>query len=103
MVEIVYRVLLKNNQEDAFKNLAEEVLIAEARKISGCIQFSLFQNITNEREFIFYEKWSNKTEVERYKASLIRILGNPKPGEEFPQKMNDLIEEDEDLEVRDKG
>jgi len=97
MVEIVYRVLIKKGHESAFLELAEKVLIPEAQKIPGNKVFSLFQNGVNKREFIFYEKWDNEQDVLTYKRQLIASLGSPRPGEEFPEKMNRLIEEDEDL------
>lgn len=97
MVEIIYRVLIKPGREQSFKDLAENTLIPEAQKLTACKLFSLYQNTANRREFIFHERWDDHRSVDEYKQNLIAILGNPKPGEEFPQKMNDLIQEDEDL------
>jgi len=97
MVTIVYRVVTKSGQADAFKKLASHVLIPEAQKSSGCRLFSLFQNAGNQREFIFYEKWDSQQNILAYKKRLIALLGDPHPGEEFPARMNDLIDEDEDL------
>jgi quinol monooxygenase YgiN len=97
MIRIVYRVLVKDGQAQTFKHLAEDVLIPEARKMSGCQMFSLFQDTDAPHEFIFYEQWQDHADADAYKQRLIEILGQPHPGEEFPAKMNDLIAEDEDL------
>jgi quinol monooxygenase YgiN len=97
MVEIIYKVLTKPGQAQTFKTLAEETLIPEALKLPACKLFTLFQNTQNNREFIFHEKWDTHESVDQYKQNLIAILGDPKPGEEFPAKMNNLLEADEDL------
>jgi len=97
MIRIIYRITAKEDQERAFKKLADDILIAEAKKMSGCQLFSLFQNTQNPREFIFHELWQAHSDVDEYKQRLVEILGEPHPGEEFPAKMNDLIEEDEDI------
>jgi len=97
MIEILYRVLVKDGRETEFSELVEKTLMPEAKKFSGCKLFSLFQNRDKKREFIFYEKWDKEQSVLEYKQKLITLLGDPKPGEEFPEAMNNLIEEDEDL------
>jgi quinol monooxygenase YgiN len=97
MVEIIYKVVIKEGQAPTFKTLAAETLIPEALKLPACKLFTLFQNTQNNREFIFHEKWDTHESVEEYKQNLITILGNPTPGEEFPAKMNNLIQADEDL------
>lgn len=97
MITIVYRVVVKSGQANAFKDLADQVLIPEARKLPGCKLFSLFQSTDDQQEFIFYEQWDTEQSVHDYKQRLITVLGDPHPGEEFPAKMNDLIEADEDL------
>jgi hypothetical protein len=95
MVKIVYRVLAKEGQD--FKSLAENILLPEARKMASCRFISLFQNTENSREFIFYERWESEAAVHEYKERLIGLLGAARPGEEFPQAMNDMIEADEDM------
>jgi quinol monooxygenase YgiN len=97
MLNIVYRVMVKKGQERAFRELAETSLIPEAAKMPGCKRFFLFQNAANGCEFIFLETWDNKQSVQEYKRGLVALLGNPRPGEEFPEAMNRLIAEDEDL------
>lgn len=97
MLNIVYRVVVKDGQEQAFKNLADATLIPEATKMHGCTRFSLFQNSADTREFIFFETWDNEQSVHEYKSKLVSMLGNPLPGEEFPEAMNSLIADDEDL------
>ena len=97
MIKIVYKVLIKAGCEQAFRQLAEKTLAPEAKKLPGCRQFSLFQNTANKREYIFIETWDNKQSIETYKENLITLLGDPHPDEEFPARMNDLIETDEDL------
>ena len=94
---IIYKVRIKQGVVGAFQKLADETLIPEARKSSGCQLFSLYQNTSDKHEFIFHELWDNASSVHTYKENLIKILGNPHPGEKFPAIMNDLIEADEDL------
>ena len=91
MLNIIYRVVLKNGQEQAFKELADATLIPETTKLPGCARFSLFQNSADSREFIFFETWDSEQSVHDYKARLVAILGKPRPGEEFPAAMNNLI------------
>lgn len=90
-------MLIKAGREKEFRNLADEILIPEARKIRGCLLFSLFQNTSNPQEFIFYELWQSKQDVSDYKKRLVEVLGKNDPGSEFPIKLNDFFEEDEDL------
>lgn len=97
MIKIVYRVLAKEGEQSNFTKLAETVLVPEAKKIKGCILISFFQNTSNSREFLFYEQWDNKNSVQTYKQRLIKKLGKARPGEEFPEAMNKMIEEGEDL------
>ena len=97
MLNIVYRVVTKKGQEQTFKELANTTLIPAATKMPGCTRFSLFQNSAHTREFIFYEIWDNEQSIHEYKQTLISLLGKPRPGEEFPEAMNRLIAEDEDL------
>ncbi len=97
MLNIVYRVVAKAGQEQAFKQLAEATLVPEAIKMPGCTRLSLFQNTADVGEFVFFETWDSKESVHTYKDRLVSILGKPRPGEEFPEAMNNLIAEDEDL------
>lgn len=97
MLTILYRVVTKEGQERAFRDLAEATLMPVAVKMPGCTRFSLFQNGVNTREFIFFETWDGEQSVHEYKKKLITLLGEPRPGEEFPEAMNRLIAEDEDL------
>jgi len=97
MHKIIYRVVVKAGQEEAFRQLASGVLIPQALQMSGCQLFTLFCNIGNAREFIFYEQWAVHADVAAYKQKLLEILGPAHPGEEFPARLNDLIEADEDL------
>lgn len=97
MLNIIYRVVVQEGQEQTFVELANTTLIPEATKMSECARFSLFQNGANTREFIFFETWDNEQSVHEYKQTLISLLGAPRPGEEFPEAMNKLIVEDEDL------
>ncbi len=97
MINIVYRVVVKEGAKTAFKSLADSTLIPEALKMPGCTRFSLFENGANTREFIFFETWDNEQSVHKYKDRLVLLLGRPRPGEEFPEVMNSLIAEDEDL------
>jgi quinol monooxygenase YgiN len=97
MLNIVYRVATHEGQEQAFRKLADTVLIPVATETPGCTRFSLFQNSANAREFIFFETWDNERSVHEYKQKLISLLGEPRSNEEFPEAMNNLIAEDEDL------
>lgn len=96
-MQIIYKVRIKKDSKEAFQQLADNALIPEARKLSGCRLFTLYQNTGDEQEFIFHELWDNEESVHTYKENLIAVLGQPHEGEEFPASMNDLIESDEDL------
>lgn len=97
MVKIVYRVVVKQGKNREFKKLAEDVLIPQANRISGCILFSMFENKSNPREFIFYETWEDSKNVEEYYKNLIAVMGKNSFGGVFPDKLNDFIEEEEDM------
>lgn len=97
MINIVYRVVIKEGQAQVFKKMAKNTLIPEALKMPGCKRFSLFQNGADLHEFIFFETWDNEQSIHEYKKKLIALLGGPRPNEEFPETMNNLITEDEDL------
>lgn len=96
-ITIIYRVRIKDEHVETFQQLVVNTLTPEAHGISGCQQFSVYQNTDDKREFIFHELWDNKDSVHTYKQNLIATLGEPHEGEEFPAAMNDLIESDEDL------
>lgn len=88
---------MREDSGDSFEKLLRNVLIPEAHRLPGCKLFSVYQELDNARNFIFYETWDSHDSVDVYKRNLIKILGNPHPGEEFPAQMNDMIESDEDL------
>jgi quinol monooxygenase YgiN len=96
-MQIIYQVRVKNGKVEAFKELATRTLIPEARKLSGCQLFDLYQNTSDDRQFIFHELWDSEEDVHLYKLNLIAALGEPHPGEEFPASMNELIASDKDL------
>lgn len=97
MLRIIYKVLVKAGREEEFAKIAESVLIPQAKIIKGCKTFSIFKNPDNKREFIFYELWEDQEAIKEYYKNLIKVLGKNKSGEIFPEKLNDLIEEDEDI------
>jgi quinol monooxygenase YgiN len=66
----MYKVWIKENKVATFQRLADETLIPEALKISGCKLFSLYQNSSNKNEFIFHEIWDAEESVHRYKQTL---------------------------------
>jgi quinol monooxygenase YgiN len=96
-MQILYRVRIKEVSVDAFNKLLNDILIPEALKLPGCNLFSVYQDMSDSRGYILYESWDDEASIHTYKKNLIRILGNPHPGEEFPAQMNDMIEDDEDL------
>jgi len=96
---IVYRVMIKKGKVEDFIKLANMVLIPAAKDLRGCQKFSFLQNISYEHEFIFYEEWDSEKSVKIYKQKLIDLLGPARPGEEFPESMNKLIESDEDIYI----
>lgn len=97
MLKIVYRIVIKHGEEKEFKTLAEKILVPHAFSLTGCVLFTLFENHANNREFIFYEIWKNEEAVNNYYIELIKLLGKNSPGKIFPDKLNDFIEEEEDI------
>lgn len=97
MIKIVYRVRIKQGREKEFKELTDKILIPIGTNLKGCIIFFLFETNSNKREFIFYEIWENEGSVENYYKELIQNLGKNSPGKIFPDKLNDFIEEEEDI------
>ena|SRR3989344_3173727 len=97
MIKIIYKVTVKSGKEKEFERLAAATLIPQAKIIKDCKLFSLFRNPANEREFIFYELWENNEAVKKYYKNLIKVLGRNKSGEIFPEKLNEFIEEEEDI------
>ncbi len=90
-------MLIKTGKEKEFKTLAANVLVPQAYLVKGCILFSLFENHSNGREFIFYELWKDEDAVDNYYKKLIIVLGRNSHGNIFPDKLNDFIKEDEDI------
>jgi quinol monooxygenase YgiN len=80
MIIIVAKSTIKEGKVEEFKNLAEE-LIDESRKESGCISYSLNQDINNKNILTFIEKWESKEDIEIHNNSshFTRIV--PKLGE----------------------
>ena len=97
MIKIVYRVVIKQGREKEFKTLAEKTLVPHASSLTGCVLFTLFDNHANHHEFIFYEIWQNEGAVDNYYKELIQLLGKSSPGKIFPDKLNDFIDEEEDI------
>lgn len=73
---IVYMVRTKTDATETFKHLVEENLIPEAHTLPGCKLFGFYQNVTNEREFIFHELWDKEESLFTYKQNL-RTYANP--------------------------
>lgn len=90
-------MLIKHGREKEFKTLATKVLVPQAYLVKGCILFSLFANQSNGHEFILYELWKDEEAVDNYYKKLILALGKNSQGNVFPDKLNDFIEEDEDI------
>lgn len=97
MIKIVYRVRIKQGKEKEFKDLADKVLVPLGTNLKGCIIFFLFKTDASKNDFIFYEIWENNEAVENYYKELIQALGKNSPGKIFPDKLNNLIEEEEDI------
>ena len=97
MIKIVYRIKIKTGTEEEFRTLADKILIPLATSLKGCILFSIFAPYTNKREFIFYEIWESEDAVKSYYEELIKALGPANPSDTFPKKLNNFIEEEEDI------
>lgn len=96
---IIYQVSIKKHHVKDFEQLARDILVPQAEATPGCIRFDLNQNISDKKEFIFYEIWKDAESVKLYKLSLANVLGQPREGDEFPEAMNQLIESDKDIYI----
>lgn len=65
---VTAKLFIKPQFKDNFKKEAEN-LIAKTRKETGCISHNLFQDVTSEDEFLFFEKYINQEALD-YHCSL---------------------------------
>jgi quinol monooxygenase YgiN len=57
--KVIALIFIKNESIETFKKQAV-ALIQKTRNEKGCLFYSLFQDISNPGEFLFYEEYANQ-------------------------------------------
>ncbi|MVX64685.1 antibiotic biosynthesis monooxygenase [Clostridium chromiireducens] len=68
MIKIVAKSVIKTEEKDNYLQLAKD-LIDKSRQESGCISYSLFQDINDESVFTFIEEWQDQKAIELHNNS----------------------------------
>jgi quinol monooxygenase YgiN len=66
--QVVARVVALPGKVEALKAVLVE-LIEPSRKDPGCIQYELFQNMSDPTDFTFVERWASNAELDAHLAS----------------------------------
>jgi len=65
MITIIAKHIIQEDKTTAFRSLAEE-LIVETHKETGCIEYSLFEDIDHKNILTFIEEWESKEAIEKH-------------------------------------
>jgi len=65
---VIARLFIKRDSIAAFMRLANG-MIEQTRKESGCIFYSLFQDVNDPGEFLFYEEYADQAALEIHQKS----------------------------------
>ncbi len=68
MIKVVAKTLVREGRVDSYKSLAGE-LVAETRKESGNISYTLNQDIKNNRLYAMIEAWEDQKSLDQHMAS----------------------------------
>jgi quinol monooxygenase YgiN len=67
-VHVIARVRAKQGKEDALKNVLE-TLVPPSRRELACYQYDLVQNVADQREFCFVQRWETDHAADQHAAS----------------------------------
>ncbi|RII36416.1 antibiotic biosynthesis monooxygenase [Clostridium chromiireducens] len=84
MIKIVAKSVIKTEEKDNYLQLAKD-LIDKSRQESGCISYSLFQDINDESVITFIEEWQDQKAIELHNSSehfkrIVPLLGEYRIG-----------------------
>jgi len=68
-----------------------KMLIKKTTK-TGCLNYFFNQRKDKPTEFVLYEQWESKEDLDNHINELFRILGPAKPGYPVPEKLMSMYE-----------
>ena len=69
MVKIVAKNFIKADKVNEFVELASKLVEATVREDEGCIQYELYQDVSDPTLMIMIEAWEDKESLDRHMAS----------------------------------
>ncbi|MFX1346755.1 MAG: putative quinol monooxygenase [Promethearchaeota archaeon] len=87
-----FKMRVKEGAEEEYKQLSIKLTQIAREENKGCLQYTMFQNKDDPRDFMLIERWIDMDAVNARIKSLIENFGPPNPGETFPAKLWNLVE-----------
>jgi len=88
---IIARFFIKDGSIENFKEQAAG-LVKNTRKEKGCLFYSLFQDVSNPGEFLFYEEYADQDAVNTHSNSAYLNVFRASIGDmQYKDKIVDII------------
>ncbi|KKS55770.1 MAG: Antibiotic biosynthesis monooxygenase [Candidatus Gottesmanbacteria bacterium GW2011_GWA1_42_26] len=97
MITIVFRMVIKKEKLAEFQQLVTLLTVTTREKDAGCLLYDFYQNASQKNEYLLYEKWKDKTFLDKHLARLRALLGPADPGKILSRKLNDCFASTEDV------
>jgi len=68
MITIIAKSVIKNGMKENFRQIARELII-KSREEEGCISYDLFEDMDNEDNLVFIEKWKDQNAIQLHNES----------------------------------
>ena len=88
---VIARLFIKRGSVEAFKAQAAE-MVRKTRCEKGCLFYSLFQDISNPGEFLFYEEYVNQEALDiHFKSEYLGAFRTSINNMQSKEKVVDII------------
>ena len=89
--KVIARLFIKDQSIEGFKQLAAAV-IPKTRGETGCLCYSLFQDISSPGEFLFYEEYADEAALDHhFKSGHLQAFRVSVEGMHAKEKIVDVI------------
>jgi len=90
VITIMIHAKVKQEMLNEYLELIK-MLIKKTTK-TGCLNYSFNQRKDEPTEFVLYEQWESKEDLDNHINELFKILGPAKPGYPVPEKLMNMYE-----------
>ena len=91
MITVIVKVTIKEEYLENYVAISK-LLTRKFRGRPGCISYTFHQNLHHPREFLLYEQWESQTDLDGHYEALVALVGQPKEGELFPERLMNMYE-----------